>query len=174
MTGTRSLGVEKLTVPDDPPAGGAILRVLANGICGSDWDLYDGVLERIMPNLRFPLVPGHEMVGEIAAVDAAAAVAWDVREGDRVVVESGVRCGECRECLVGNTTRCLNRFGYSITPLEVGSGLWGGMAEYMVLLPRSSVFKVPEGVSAEDAALFNPFGNSFHWTIEAGGTRAGQ
>jgi threonine dehydrogenase-like Zn-dependent dehydrogenase len=174
MTGTRSLGVEKLPVPDDPPVGGAILRVLANGICGSDWDLYSGVLQEIVPDLRFPMVPGHEMVGEIAVIDPAAALTWGVEQGDRVVVESGVRCGECRECVAGRIGRCLNRFGYSMTPLEVGSGLWGGMAEYMVLLPRSSVYKVPDGVSVEDASLFNPLGNSFHWTLESGGARAGQ
>jgi threonine dehydrogenase-like Zn-dependent dehydrogenase len=47
------------------------------------------------------------------------------------------------------------------------------MAEVMALRPRSSVFKVPGHLTNEDAALFNPLGNAFHWTLEAGKVRPG-
>lgn len=166
MTGTEQVEIRKLPVPDDPPEGGAILRVTANGICGSDLDLYHGVLGRVMP-LEFPLVPGHEMVGEIAAIHPEAAAAWSVEAGDRVIVESGSRCGDCRECRAGHSF-CENRFNYSLSPLSIEPGLWGGMSEYMVLRRDSVVFKVADHVSDIDASLFNPFGNSFHWTTEIG------
>jgi threonine dehydrogenase-like Zn-dependent dehydrogenase len=174
MLAPRSLELRQLPVPESPPAGGAIMRVVANGICGSDWDVYSGHMKN--PAGRptpFPMVPGHEPVGRITAIDRAAARAWGVSEGDRVVVESRVRCGECRECLEGRGPQCRNSVTYSLIPLAEGSGLWGGMAEYMVLRPRSSVFKVPEHLTDEDAALFNPLGNAMQWTIEAGKVRVG-
>jgi 2-desacetyl-2-hydroxyethyl bacteriochlorophyllide A dehydrogenase len=171
MSGKRDIEVCSLPVPDDPPLGGAILRVTANGLCGSDWDLFDGVLAKIMP-LEFPLVPGHEIVGEIAAIDLDAAKAWNVEEGDRVIVESGARCGECRECTSGRAF-CESRFNYSLTPLALEPGLWGGMSQYMVLRPGSVVMKIADHVNDLDAALFNPFGNSIHWTAEIGGVGPG-
>src|SRR4051794_6014918 len=164
MLGPRSYELRELPVPEQPPAGGALMEVVANGICGSDWDVYSGRLKT--PGGRpapYPIVPGHEPVGRIVAIDPAAAQAWGVGEGDRVAVESRVRCGECRECLEGRGPQCRRSVTYSLIPLAEPPGLWGGMAEVMALRPRSSVFKVPEHLSDEDAALFNPLGNAFHW-----------
>ncbi len=163
MLGPRSLEVREVAVPDEPPAGGALLRILANGICGSDWDLYTG---RLSPpeQMHFPMIPGHEPVGQVVALDAGAT--WDLKVGDRVVVESRVRCGACRHCLAGQGSRCPDSLTYSMVPLDRQPGLWGGMAEYMCLLPGSSVFRVPDHVSDLDAALFNPLGNAFHWMLE--------
>jgi threonine dehydrogenase-like Zn-dependent dehydrogenase len=174
MLAPRTFELRELELPDAPPPGGAIMQVLANGICGSDWDVYSGATTN--PAGRpapFPMVPGHEPVGRIAAIDPLAAAAWGVQEGDRVVVESRVRCGECPECLRGSGPQCRNSVTYSLIPLSEGSGLHGGMAEYMELRARSSVFKVPAHLSDADAALFNPLGNAMQWTLEAGGTRVG-
>jgi threonine dehydrogenase-like Zn-dependent dehydrogenase len=168
MLAPRSFEVRELRVPDTPPAGGAILRILANGICGSDWDLYSGKLTRTLRGpIPWPVVPGHEPVGRIVAIDPAAAEAWKVAEGDRVVVESRIRCGECRECVEGRLSACRNALTYSLISVDEAPGLWGGMAEYMLVLPRSSVFKVPEHLSDADAGLCNPFGNAFSWTLQA-------
>ncbi len=175
MTGARSMEVRELSVPDEPPVGGAIVQILTNGICGSDWDVYSGEYS-IGANgkpLPFPMVLGHEPVGRIVAIDPVAEADWGVKEGDRVVVESRVRCGECRPCLAGQVAQCQRSVTYSFLPIDQGSGLWGGMAEYMVLRPHSSVFKVPEGLSDLDAALFNPWGNAFHWAIGTGGITVG-
>jgi threonine dehydrogenase-like Zn-dependent dehydrogenase len=174
MLGVRAFELRELPVPDAPPSGGAIIKVVANGICGSDWDLYSGRMT--MPASRpapFPLIPGHEPVGRIVAIDPVAAQTWGVQEGDRIVVESRVRCGKCRECLEGRGPQCRNAVTYSLVSVEDAPGLWGGMAEYMVLLPQTSVFKVPENLSDPDAALFNPLGNAFNWTLEVGGVGVG-
>ncbi|HWH20299.1 MAG TPA: zinc-binding dehydrogenase [Solirubrobacterales bacterium] len=169
MLGPRSFELRELELPSQPRPGGALMRVLGNGICGSDWDVYSGAMAN--PAGRpapFPMVPGHEPVGEIVAIDDAAAVAWGVAAGDTVVVESRVRCGSCPACLRGQGPQCRNAITYSLVPLDHGSGLFGGMAEYMELLPNTSVFKVPDGLGVEDAAIFNPLGNAMQWTLEAG------
>ena len=155
-----------MPVPDVPPPGGAILRVTANGICGADYDIYAGRTDpRYTP---FPFIPGHEMVGELVRVDPGAAARWGVAEGDRVSVENNVACGACRECLRGDAVFCRSGFTYSLTSLDVAPGLWGGMAEYMVLQPGTDLTKVPDHLSDRDAALSNAFGNAFEWTSQAG------
>lgn len=174
MLGPRRIELRELAVPEAPPPGGAIAAVLANGICGSDWDVYSGRMKN--PAGRpapFPMVPGHEPVVRIERIDPAAAAAWGVGEGDRVVVESRVRCGQCKQCLAGQGPACSNSVTYSLVPLDEGSGLHGGMAERMVLRAGSSVFRVPDGLSDEDAALSNPLSNAMQWTIEAGRVRVG-
>jgi threonine dehydrogenase-like Zn-dependent dehydrogenase len=160
----RKVEVRSLPVPDEPPAGGAIMKVLANGICGSDYDLYDGHFPMAMP---LPLIPGHEIVGELVAVDPVAERNWGLQVGARVAVEAGVRCGGCEPCRLGRHG-CINTFNYSATGVDVGSGLWGGMAQYMVLLPGSSVYALPATMSMKTASLFNVFGNATEWTSRLG------
>jgi threonine dehydrogenase-like Zn-dependent dehydrogenase len=174
MLGPRAWELRELEVPDTPPQGGALIRVLGNGICGSDWDVYSGAMSN--PGGRpapFPMVPGHEPVGEIVAIDSTASADWRVSVGDRVVVESRVRCGACPACRRGQGPQCGHALTYSLIGVDQGSGLFGGMADYMQLLPRTSVFRVPDHLSVEDAALFNPLGNAMQWTIEAGRVRVG-
>jgi threonine dehydrogenase-like Zn-dependent dehydrogenase len=144
--------------------GGAILKVLANGICGSDYDLYNGRFPMAVP---LPLIPGHEIVGELVAVDPVAERNWRLAVGARVAVEAGVRCGGCEPCRLGRLG-CLNGFNYSATGVDVGSGLWGGMAQFMVLLPGSSVYGLPATMSMRTASLFNVFGNATEWTSRLG------
>src|SRR4051794_21476641 len=104
MTGPRSLEIREFDVPDRPMPGGAIIQVTANGLCGSDYDLYVGHLDaRYTP---FPLIPGHEIIGRVTKIDPLAATAWGVDEGDRVAVEPIIYCGQCTECLAGRGRHC--------------------------------------------------------------------
>jgi threonine dehydrogenase-like Zn-dependent dehydrogenase len=169
LTEPRKLELGTLRVPDNAPVGGAILKVLSNGICGSDYDFYCG---RFPLAMTLPVVLGHEIVGEIAAVDPAASHTWGVDIGTRVAVEAAVRCGECEPCRLGRMG-CVNTFAYSAAPVNVGPGLWGGMAEYMVLLPGSSVYPLPPSISQKVAALFNVFGNATEWTARLGDVALG-
>lgn len=172
--GDREIELRTLAVPDRPPRGGALLRVTANGLCGSDYDLFSGHLRAASPGLvPLPLVSGHEIVGILDKVDPEAAEKWDVRAGDRVVVDPAVRCGQCLECRATVDNRCRGLLRYSTMPLSMGSGLWGGNAEYMELLPGTLVAKVPPGLSDEDAALYNPLGNAVHWMVTVAGVRPG-
>ncbi|HEV8296184.1 MAG TPA: alcohol dehydrogenase catalytic domain-containing protein, partial [Acidimicrobiales bacterium] len=81
--GDGTYDVREFAVPDPPP-GGAVLRVEAVGLCGSDVAQFHGV--KLVPGGSvFPVVPGHETVGRVAklAPDAQLGVA----EGDRVAVD---------------------------------------------------------------------------------------
>jgi threonine dehydrogenase-like Zn-dependent dehydrogenase len=172
MVAEGTFDLQDLPVPGALPPGHALLRVEGNGICGSDWDLYNGDLLKT-GMMKLPLIPGHEMVGRIERIDQDTARAWGVAEGDRIAVESTVSCGTCRACQLGRSNFCERRFNYSATSIDVGSGLWGGMAQHMVLIPKTRFYKVPETLSVEDAVLFNPLGNGFEWAYKAGGVGVG-
>ncbi len=154
------------------PERGALLRVEACGLCGSDLDSYRG--ETVAAGLvAFPFVPGHEPVGRIEWIDPESAESWGVGEGDRVAVEPLVTCGACTRCTEGDLRSCSHRFIYSCTPLGVVPGLWGGFAERMVLRPGSIVHRVEDDLSSEDAVLFNPLGAGFEWVCRLADTQVG-
>src|SRR4051794_4867821 len=89
QTGERRIEVQSLPRPVDITDEEALLAVEGNGMCGTDWEQYKGRLAGVAP---FPVIPGHEIVGRIAAIGDAAAVRMGVKVGDRVAVESTVPC----------------------------------------------------------------------------------
>jgi len=125
----------------DPPAPGRgqlLLRVKACGVCRTDLHVVDGELTE--PKL--PLVPGHEIVGTVAAAGPGAE---RFRAGDRVGVPwLGWTCGECEFCRGGRENLCARaRFtGYQID---------GGYADYAVADERFC-FAIPAGYSDVEAA----------------------
>lgn len=145
-------------------ADSGILRVLATGICGSDWPQYnDGRLgARIL---------GHEMVGVIEKIGYAAADRWGAKEGDLVALEEYLPCGHCDLCRAGEYRSCLetdahlpgDRYRYGSTPLTMAPGLWGGYSQYLYMHPRSVLHKVPAGMPLHVAAMALPIGNGFQW-----------
>jgi threonine dehydrogenase-like Zn-dependent dehydrogenase len=164
QTAARSLEVRAFPLPEIR-ADEALLRVEACGICGSDYEQFEGALP-----VRFPVVPGHEPVGRIQEIGERAAQRWGVTQGDRVCVEALMPCGSCPECLSGSYTLCssrrggLNAHGYLSTDVE--PALWGGWAEYLYLSPRSLVHKIDDSIAPEIATLFNPLGAGFRWAVE--------
>src|SRR5262245_28628503 len=93
LHGPKTLRVEAVT-PPAPGAGEALIRVAAAGICGTDYRIWTG--ERAV---RYPLVPGHEFIGEVVAVGAGVT---RVRPGQRVAVEPNWGCGRCDLCREGS------------------------------------------------------------------------
>lgn len=168
----RKIELQEFDVPDAPEPGGAILRVEASGMCGSDAEQYSGAVAAT-GFFHYPIIPGHEPIGRIDKISPEAARSWGVAEGDRVAVEPFCPCGVCARCTEGMYQLCLNRFMYAYTPTDVGSGLWGGYSEYMVLRPNTVLHKLPEDLTTEDAVLFNPLGAGFEWGYRAAGTEIG-
>ncbi len=165
QTGPRQLELRELAVPDIDDDS-AILRIEACGICGSDVEQYDGLLP-----VRFPLIPGHEPLGIIDKIGDRAAKRWGVDVGDRVAVETLIRCGNCRDCVGGQYQLCRGRgtmFGYAYVPLSHAPGLWGAYADYMYLDPNTLLHKIDRSLPAELAVMFNPLGAGFRWAVEAG------
>jgi len=128
-----------LAVPEPGP-GQVLVRVGACGVCRTDLHVVDGELTR--PKL--PLVPGHEIVGRVAALGR------DVerfKDGDRVGVPwLGWSCGECKFCRTGRENLCDRaRFtGYTID---------GGYEEYALADQRFCFPVAGEASDAEAAPL---------------------
>jgi 2-desacetyl-2-hydroxyethyl bacteriochlorophyllide A dehydrogenase len=154
--------MRELPLPDIG-AEDALLRVEACGICGSDYEQYEGALPA-----KYPVIPGHEPVGRIDQIGDVAAELWGVRKGDRVCVEALAPCGKCPQCLSGATNLCSGRGGiasYGFLSLNDPPGLWGGYAEYLYLPPAVGVHKIDESIDPAIATLFNPLGAGFRWAV---------
>ncbi|HSQ00493.1 MAG TPA: zinc-binding dehydrogenase [Candidatus Dormibacteraeota bacterium] len=168
--GDGTVELRELPAPA-PPAGGAVLAVEAVGLCGTDLAQFHGELH--LPGARFPIVPGHEVVGRISAIAADTAAAWGVREGDRVAVDEVLRCGRCAGCRRFEPA-CSAVGVYGITfGLDEAPGLWGGCAEAMVLKPGTIVHRIDGDVAAEELTLFEPLANAIHW-LDVVGLRPGE
>jgi (R,R)-butanediol dehydrogenase / meso-butanediol dehydrogenase / diacetyl reductase len=128
-------------------AGEAILDVAAVGICGSELEAVASRSPRRTP----PLVMGHEFCGEVIAV---APDVTDVKVGDRVVANSLIPCGRCRECRTGATHLCPERGIF-------GMNRPGAFAE-RVAVPAGVVLPLPERVSPLEGALVEPLANGVH------------
>jgi threonine dehydrogenase-like Zn-dependent dehydrogenase len=167
QTEKRKLEKRELPIPeltDDT----AILQIEACGICGSDYEQYEGVL-----GTPIPAVPGHEPLGVIAAIGDTAAKRWGVQEGDRVAVETMLPCHHCSECHGGRYHICSSRQIYSYISLNESHGLWGAYSQYMVLDGNSIVHKISKDLAPEIAVMFNPLGAGFRWAVEVPETKLG-
>lgn len=167
QTAKRTLEKRSLPLPA-VTATTAILQIEACGICGSDYEQYEGVL-----GTPIPAIPGHEPLGKIVAIGDIARQRWGVHEGDRVAVETMLPCHHCLECHAGRYHICPTRQIYSYISLEHGHGLWGAYAQYMVLDENSIVHKMDAQLPAEIAVMFNPLGAGFRWAVEIPQTKPG-
>jgi threonine dehydrogenase-like Zn-dependent dehydrogenase len=141
----------------------ALVRVEACGICGSDYEQYEGVLPA-----RYPVVPGHEPVGRVAAIGPRAAERLGLEEGNLVCVEALAPCGRCEPCTRGHYHLCKPHGpvpSYGFIPLAEAPGLWGGYAEYLYLPPGGTAHRIDDSISPEIATLFNPIGAGIRWAV---------
>lgn len=126
-----------LPVPQ-PQAGQVLVRVEACGVCRTDLHLIDGEL----PDPQLPIVPGHEIVGRIVQLGAAANA---LRIGQQVGIPwLGHTCGECDFCRRAQENLC-DRARFT------GYQIHGGYAEYTVAEARYC-FPLDESLDAGHAA----------------------
>ena len=170
QTGARKLEVREYPLPEIG-AEDALLKMEVCGICGSDYEQYEGAIA-----LSSPVIPGHEPLGIIEKLGAVAAKRWGVVEGDRVAVEVLLPCGYCTQCLSGAYRLCTGKgrmSAYGYTPVDIPPALWGGYAQYMYLDPHTVLHKVSKSVPAEIAVMFNPLGAGIRWAVQMPGTTIG-
>jgi 2-desacetyl-2-hydroxyethyl bacteriochlorophyllide A dehydrogenase len=136
LKGPRALQVGPVADPA-PGAGEVLVRVAAAGICGTDYRIWTG--ER---QVQYPLIPGHEFIGDVVAVGAHVD---RLSVGDRVAVEPNWGCGACDLCRDGHGNLCLGR-------TAVGIDRDGGFAE-LAVLPERACWTAPGGL-APDVLLF--------------------
>jgi propanol-preferring alcohol dehydrogenase len=136
-TGVDDLARVDLPVPDPGP-GELLVRVSVCGVCRTDLHVVDGDL----PRHRAPVVPGHEVVGTVAAVGERVE---RFGVGERVgVAWLRSTCGQCRWCRRGAENLC---------PASAYTG-WdadGGYAEH-TLVPAAFAYRLPPGLDDEQAA----------------------
>jgi propanol-preferring alcohol dehydrogenase len=134
----KPLSIDEVPVPEVGP-GQILVRIEASGVCHTDLHAADGDWP-VKPSP--PFIPGHEGVGNVAAVGAGVQA---VKEGDRVGVPwLHTACGRCRHCLSGWETLCdaQQNTGYSVN---------GGFAQY-VLADPDYVGRLPDKLGFEMAA----------------------
>jgi threonine 3-dehydrogenase len=130
-----------------------LIKIKKTAICGTDihiWN-WDEWAQKTIP---VPMHVGHEYVGEIVEIGQEV---QGFSVGDRVSGEGHVTCGYCRNCRAGRRHLCRNTVG-------VGVNRGGAFAEYLVL-PAFNAFKIPDDISDDLAAIFDPFGNATHTAL---------
>ena len=149
----KGLWLENVPIPE-MGAGDVKIKIEKTGICGTDMHIYgwDNWAQATVP---VPMIVGHEFSGKIVAVGA---MVGKYKIGDRVSGEGHIVCGACRNCRAGNEQLCRETKG-------VGVNRPGAFAEYLVI-PEHNVFPLPDDVSDDIAAVFDPFGNAVHTALK--------
>lgn len=129
-----------------------LIEVKACGICGSDVHGLDGSSGRRIP----PLIMGHEASGIIVQKGNQV---QDFSKGDRVTFDSTIYCGTCFYCRQGLINLCDNRRVLGVSPKEYRQH--GAFAEY-VAVPEHILYRLPDGLSFEQAAMVEPVSIAFH------------
>jgi threonine 3-dehydrogenase len=151
----REEGIWLVDDAPEPEVGvhDVMIRIRKSAICGTDVHIYnwDGWSQRTIP---VPMIVGHEYVGVVERVGAEVEA---FRPGDRVSGEGHITCGFCRNCRAGRRHLCRHTVG-------VGVNRSGSFAERLVI-PAVNVYRIPDDIPDEIAAVFDPFGNAAHTAL---------
>ncbi len=128
-----------------PLKGELLIRVEAVGICGTDLSILAGNRE-----IPLPLIPGHEFAGEVVALGPGVD---NFSIGERATAGLVIGCGSCPYCLRELDTLCDNI-------LEIGIHIDGAFTRY-VKAPAKITHKLPDEISFEDGALFDPIASAY-------------
>ncbi len=145
--------------------GALLLKVEMCGICGTDKHTWRGETQQYAGTQSqsatpFPIIPGHEVIGVVTEIDDSRGPRLDfngepLKVGDRIALCPDVICGTCYGCRHSfGYPRCENLRGYgnAFTSTQPPH-LFGGWAEYMYILPKAFVYKVPESLPTRVAVM---------------------
>ncbi len=167
LVAPHRLEVRAYPYPGELEPGAVLLRMLASGICGTDKHTYRGETEQYVGTeyercTPFPIIQGHENVGVVTELGAGGAPAFDgspLTLGDRVVPAPNRACGHCHMCARGfpyYLCRNLENYGNSLT-CATKPHLFGGWSQFLYLLPRTAVYRVPDELPDDVAVLTEIF-----------------
>ncbi len=160
LHGIRDIRLESREIPI-PKANEVLVKIARVGICGSDLHYYtDGHIGQYV--VEAPLILGHESAGVIAAVGSDVT---NLEIGDRVSLEPGMTCGTCYHCKRGRYNLCPDVVFMATPPVD------GAFAEY-VAWRSDFVFKIPDQVSLDAAALLEPLAVAV-WAVQRAGIGMG-
>ncbi len=150
----NDLVLEDIPVPDPGP-GDVLIKIMACGFCATDYKAIKGIRR----NVSFPLVPGHEPAGVVAAIGRNVS---HVKPGDAVIVQPSGFCGICRFCRTGFTHYCDHAYttgGDGPDDVRPGS-----FAEFM-LTEANTVYLKPPNVSFDAACQSEPVSGAWKGII---------
>lgn len=168
MAKMRAMQVEKAKGPFQlvereipvPGPGQVRIKVKACGICHSDSFTKDGLL----PNIKYPRVPGHEVAGVIDALGPNVDY-WKLNQRVGVGWHGG-HCGHCNSCRRGDFVTC------QVDPQTPGITYDGGYANYMIA-PANALALIPDELSFVDAAPLMCAGITTYNSLRNSGARPG-
>ena len=142
-----------------PAAGQVVVRVTHSGVCGTDYKIYNGSIK-----VPYPLIPGHEMAGEVVDLGpdvGRVPLSTDttrggpgVAVGERVIIDPETYDGTCFYCQKGLTNLCPNG-------TLIGRDVNGGFAEYL-MVPASQVFRLPDSIDDRTAPMIQVLTTCLH------------
>ena len=154
----KSIELKELE-PPKVKKGEALIKVIYAGVCGSDLHVYHGA----HPTAKFPVIPGHEFVGEL--VQLGEDTYSDIKPGELVAAQPYSSCGVCEACITGNDNVC--------NDLKLlGAHCDGCFAEY-VTVQAKKMYRIPKGVDLKLAALAEPLAVAVH-DVRRSGLKVGQ
>ena len=134
----------------------ALVKIAANGICGSDIHFFaDGRLGNF--EVTVPYVPGHEASGTVVAVGKNVK---NVVGGERVIIEPGIPCGRCEMCMSGKYNLCKDVVFFSAPPIN------GTFCDY-ICVRADFLHKMPEELSFIKGAMAEPAAVAVHAVNQA-------
>ncbi len=152
----EGIWMEDVALPTLGP-NDVLIKVKKTAICGTDIHIYnwDDWAQNTIP---VPMTVGHEFMGEIVEIGSEVHPEhFKMKIGQRVSAEGHVTCGYCRNCRAGKRHLCRNTVG-------IGVNRMGAFAEY-ISVPAFNVYKLPESVSDDLGAVFDPLGNAVHTAL---------
>lgn len=157
----QPLTIQNLPDPA-PPERGVVLKVMATGLCRSDWHGWQGHDK----DIKLPHVPGHELSGVVEAVGEGVQN-WKV--GDRVTLPFVCGCGSCPQCISGNHHVCDHQF-------QPGFTHWGSFAELVAIQQADiNLVQLPEELDFVTAASLGcRFATAFRAIVDQAKVSAGQ
>ena len=136
--------IQQVAEPEPGPRQ-AVVQIEAVGVCGSDTAYYTvGYIGDYV--VDGPIVLGHECAGQVIAVGAEVT---GVQVGDRVAIEPGTPCRDCRECMAGRYHLCPDLVFFATPPYD------GSLVQRMAIDERQ-LFPIPDAMSYEEGALCEP------------------
>ena len=154
------LKVESWPTPSQPRGDEVLIRIRAGGVCYHDLLVRDGTYRHLV---ELPLVPGHEIAGDVLAVGEGAT---RIKVGDQVASTNRETCGQCDLCRTGQEGLCTNQrfFGHNGP---------GGYAEFAVSR-ENALSVVPRSIPPEVACVLScAVGTELHGIRDIGQTKAG-
>lgn len=151
--GPKDVRLEELPRPE-LSCDDVLIRVRAAGLCGTDLEIYDGVMFYFTAGMSHtPITPGHEWAGEVVELGENVT---EFQIGDRVTGECSVGCLRCSYCVRGWYNQCPHRTETGILNRD------GGFAEF-IAFPKHFLHKC-NGMEFEEAAFIEPTGVALYAT----------